>query len=114
TQVKGIGTCELLPEPASRPNRPCARKNLARRTGTHDIGAAPLESPMNPIPSEPVHLMEDAETGDHILLYGTEKGTRLELRYEGDTLWMNQPQIADLFGVSRQSVNAHLINIYED
>jgi hypothetical protein len=69
---------------------------------------------MNPIPTEPVHLIEDAETGDHILIYGTEKGTRLELRYEGETLWMNQPQIAELFGVSRQSVNSHLINIYED
>jgi hypothetical protein len=56
---------------------------------------------MNRIPTEPVHLIEDAETGDHILIYGTEKGTRLELRYEGDTLWMNQPQIAELFGVSR-------------
>jgi hypothetical protein len=72
------------------------------------------KTPMNPIPTEPVHLIEDAETGDHILIYGTEKGTRLELRYEGETLWMNQPQMAELFGVSRQSVNAHLINIYED
>jgi len=69
---------------------------------------------MNPIPTEPVHLIEDAQTGDHILIYGTEKGTRLELRYEGDTLWMNQPQIAELFGVSRQSVNSHLNNIYAD
>jgi hypothetical protein len=69
---------------------------------------------MTPIPAEPVHLIEDAATGDHLLIYGTEKGIKLELRYEGETLWMSQPQIAELFGVSRQSVNAHLINIYED
>jgi hypothetical protein len=78
------------------------------------VALPPLENPMTPIPTEPVHLIEDAETGDRLLLYGTEKGISLELRYEGDTLWMNQPQIAELFGVSRQSVNAHLINIYED
>lgn len=69
---------------------------------------------MNAIPSEPVHLIEDAATGDRLLIYGTEKGTRLELRYEGDTLWMTQPQIAELFGVARQSVNSHLNNIYEE
>jgi hypothetical protein len=69
---------------------------------------------MTPVPSEPVHLIEDAKTGDHILIYGTEKGVSLELRYEGETLWMTQPQVAELFGVSRQSVNAHLNNIYEE
>jgi hypothetical protein len=69
---------------------------------------------MTPIPSEPVRLIEDAATGDRLLIYGTEKGVKVELKYEGDTLWMTQPQIADLFGVSRQSVNAHLINIYEE
>lgn len=63
---------------------------------------------------EPVVLQEDERTGDRFLIYGTEKGTRLEIRYEGDTLWMTQHQIAELFGVSRQSVNTHLINIYED
>lgn len=69
---------------------------------------------MAAVPTEPVHLIEDAATGDRILIYGTEKGVTLELRYEGDTLWMTQPQIAELFGVSRQSVNAHLNNIYEE
>jgi hypothetical protein len=69
---------------------------------------------MSEIPSEPVHLVEDAATGDRFLIYGTEKGVRIELRYEGETLWMTQPQIAELFGVSRQSINAHLNNIYED
>ena len=34
--------------------------------------------------SEPVRLREDAETGDRFLIYGTEKGTKVELRYEGE------------------------------
>lgn len=65
-------------------------------------------------PNEPVHLIEDTATGDRILIYGTERGAKLELRYEGETLWMTQPQIAELFGVTRQMANAHLNNIYEE
>jgi hypothetical protein len=63
---------------------------------------------------EPVVLHEDERTGDRFLIYSTDKGLRIEIRYEGETLWMTQPQIAELFGVSRQSVNSHLNNIYED
>jgi hypothetical protein len=69
---------------------------------------------MVPIPAEPVHLIEDAETGDRFLIYGTEKGTRVELRYDGDTLWMTQAQMAELYGVDRSVVSKHLANIYED
>ena len=43
---------------------------------------------MAPLPTEPVHLIEDAATGDRFLVYGTEKGLRVELRYEGETLWV--------------------------
>lgn len=64
-------------------------------------------------PTEPVHLFEDAETGDRFLIYAAEKGTKVELRYEGDTLWMTQAQIADLFGIDRTVVTRHLANIYE-
>ena len=53
---------------------------------------------MTPAPTEPVHLIQDAATGDRLLIYGTEKGIRIELHYEGDTLWMTQAQIAELFG----------------
>lgn len=63
---------------------------------------------------EPVVLLEDEKTGDRFLVYGTDKGARLDIRYEGETLWMTQPQIADLFGVTRQSANSHLNNIYEE
>ena len=48
--------------------------------------------------NEPVHLVEDRETGDRFLVYGTDKGLRLDIRYEGETLWMTQAQIGELFG----------------
>lgn len=64
--------------------------------------------------SEPVHLVEDAETGDRFLVYGTDKGLRLDIRYEGDTLWMTQAQIAQLFGVDRSVVTKHIANVYAE
>ncbi len=69
---------------------------------------------MAPVPTEPVHLIEDAATGDKFLIYGTEKGLRVELRYEGETFWMSQAQIAELFQVDRSVVTKHLANIYQD
>lgn len=62
--------------------------------------------------TEPVRLEEDAETGDLFLVYGTDKGLRIDIRYEGETLWMAQAQIAQLFGVDRSVVTKHIANIY--
>jgi hypothetical protein len=64
--------------------------------------------------SEPVHLVEDAETGDQFLVYGTNKGLRLDIRYEGETLWMTQVQIAQLFGVDRSVITKHISNVYAE
>lgn len=69
---------------------------------------------MSPIPEEPVRLVEDAATGDRLLIYGTEKGIRIELRYEGDTLWMTQAQIAELFGREVSTISRHINNILEE
>jgi hypothetical protein len=38
--------------------------------------------------SEPVKLVQDIETGDRFLVYSTDKGMRIDIRFEGDTLWM--------------------------
>ena len=69
---------------------------------------------MNDEDNEPVHLIQDADTGDRFLVYGTNKGLRLDIRYEGETLWMNQAQISQLFGVDRTVVTKHLANIYAE
>lgn len=64
--------------------------------------------------NEPVHLVEDGETGARFLVYGTENGLRLDIRYEGETLWMTQAQIAELFDFDRSSVTKHIAKIYAD
>ena len=37
---------------------------------------------------------------------------RIEVRFDGDTVWLLQPQIADLFKCSLENVRLHLKNIY--
>ena len=69
---------------------------------------------MTPIPAEPVHLVEDSATGDRLLIYGTDRGIKIELRYDGDTLWMSQAQIAELFGRDVSTISRHINNIIEE
>lgn len=63
---------------------------------------------------EPIHLVEDESTGDRFLVYDSGKGARLDIRFEGETLWMTQEQIARLFGRERTVVTKHLANIFSD
>lgn len=65
------------------------------------------------IDNEPVHLVED-ETGDRFLVYGTDNGLRLDIRYEGETLWMTQAQIAELFGRDVSTISRHIANVFEE
>jgi hypothetical protein len=63
---------------------------------------------------EPVRLTEDAETGDRFLIYGTDRGIKVELRYAGETLWATQDQMAEMFGVNVPSISRHLKNIFAE
>ncbi len=50
---------------------------------------------------------------NQIEIYRTkDKQTRIEVRFEGDTVWLNQKQIADLFGTQRPAITKHLANIF--
>ncbi len=50
-----------------------------------------------------------------MLIYQTEDGRlKIEARLEGETLWLSQQQMADLFQTSQQNISLHLQNIYED
>lgn len=63
---------------------------------------------------EPVVLQEDTRTGDRFLVYSTDRGLRLDIRYEGEALWMTQAQIAALFGRDVSVVSRHIGNILEE
>lgn len=63
---------------------------------------------------EPVHLVEREETGDRFLIYTDDKGLRVDLRYEGDALWMTQAQMARLFGRDVSVISRHIANVLEE
>lgn len=48
-----------------------------------------------------------------IVMYQPDETIRLEVRMDGDTVWLNQAQTAELFGTKRQAITKHLQNIYD-
>jgi hypothetical protein len=63
---------------------------------------------------EPVHLREIEGTGDRFLIYATDGGAGVELRYEGESLWMTQAQMATLFGRDASVISRHIANVLEE
>jgi hypothetical protein len=58
----------------------------------------------------------DGQTPLHheIILYATPDGAvRVEVLFEGETFWLTQRRMADLFGVGVQTINHHLQEIYK-
>ena len=58
---------------------------------------------------------EEPQTKGEILLYQTEDGlARLEVRLEGETVWLTQKQMAELFQKDVRTINEHIQNIFEE
>ncbi|WFA05269.1 virulence RhuM family protein [Bacillus sp. HSf4] len=50
-----------------------------------------------------------------LLMYQTENGdTKIQVRLEGETVWMTQKAMAELFQKSVKTINEHIKNIYEE
>ena len=52
------------------------------------------------------------ETTGEIILYQPDNSVQLEVRTDGETVWLTQAQIADLFGVRQPAISKHLKNIF--
>ena len=51
----------------------------------------------------------------NIIIYNTQDGkSAVSLYVKGDSVWMNQQQLAELFDTSKQNISLHVINILED
>jgi hypothetical protein len=60
-------------------------------------------------------MSQDQPPQSSIILYQTEDGrTRIECRFENETIWLTQALIAELFDVTPQNVTLHLKAIYEE
>lgn len=50
-----------------------------------------------------------------IIIYKTETGeTKIDVRFDGDTVWLTQKLLAKLFGVTIPTINEHIKNIYKE
>src|SRR5476651_2006576 len=50
-----------------------------------------------------------------IILYQTEDGrTRIQCRFENETIWLTQALLAELFQKDVRTINEHLVNIFEE
>jgi hypothetical protein len=60
-------------------------------------------------------MSKEPASQSEIVLYQTEDGrTRLEVRFEGETAWLTQAQMAELFQTTKQNVSLHIQNIFAE
>ena len=51
----------------------------------------------------------------NILIYQNEKGdTKVDVYFNGESVWMTQKSIAELYQTSSQNITLHIKNIYKD
>jgi hypothetical protein len=49
-----------------------------------------------------------------IIIYKTKKGPKLEVQLKGETVWLSQKQIAELFNIERSVITKHTSNVVKD
>jgi hypothetical protein len=55
------------------------------------------------------------ESSGQLIIYQTEDGkTKIDVRFEDETVWLTQQQMAELFQTTQQNVSLHISNIYEE
>ena len=55
------------------------------------------------------------ENNSQIIIYQTESGeTKLDVRFQDETVWLTQKLMAELFQTSSQNITIHLKNIFEE
>jgi hypothetical protein len=60
-------------------------------------------------------MQHDTTPSNHeMIFYSTPDGTvRVEVLYEGETFWLSQKKMAELFGVESHTITYHLQEIYK-
>ena len=60
-------------------------------------------------------MKNESQPQSSMILYQTEDGrTRIQCRFENETVWLTQALMAELFQIGVNTVNHHLKEIYDD
>ncbi|MEK7859458.1 MAG: RhuM family protein [Elusimicrobiota bacterium] len=58
--------------------------------------------------------MSGKPSGEIVLYPRSDGAPALEVRLDGDTVWLTQDQMAELFGKAKSTINEHIKNIFEE
>ncbi len=59
--------------------------------------------------------MSELEPTGHFLVYRDADGNaRIDVRFDGETVWLTQAQLAELFGTTPQNITQHIAAIYDE
>lgn len=58
--------------------------------------------------------LPEAPQGEFVLFRSEDGQTRVECRFESDTLWLSQAEIANLYQVTPQAITQHVKAVYEE
>lgn len=59
--------------------------------------------------------MKDTKAQNNIVIYQTNDGEpKIEVRIEGETVWLTQAQLVELFASSKANISEHIKNIFEE
>ena len=57
----------------------------------------------------------DKNNNTEMIIYQTDDGkTKIDVRIEGETVWLTQAQMAELFQTSPQNITIHISNLYKE
>lgn len=58
--------------------------------------------------------MEKTIQNQIVIYEGDDGAPRIEVRFEGETVWLTQMQLAKLFGTTKENISIHSKNIFEE
>lgn len=60
-------------------------------------------------------MKNEAKNQSELILYQTEDGhTRIDVTFQGDTVWLSQQQMADLFDKGHSTIAEHIQNAFSE
>ena len=59
--------------------------------------------------------MKNSPPKSQIIIYKSETGeTKIDVRFENETVWLTQNALAELFQTTKQNISQHIKNVFED
>lgn len=76
--------------------------------------ADPEETKDEAAKGQALRLVQHEEGGASFLIYGTDRGVKTELRFEGEQPWFTTRQLSEIFGVDTDTVSDHVNKFLAD